>query len=116
MYVAGVVRYGEFSNQGIKPGFILDKLLKAVEADDYDAVLALDGSDTFKGALTREKLSGASTRSPRMKQGYQVTYLGEVNQHGGQVILWKLVFKDGGDELLAKLILKDGKVDGFGLQ
>jgi hypothetical protein len=102
----------------VEPGrAVLDKLLKAIEANDYDAVVAVDGTDGFKRALTRERLTGASgALSPRMKQGYQVIYLGNLNQRGTQVILWKLAFKDGGDDILAKITLKDGKVDGFGLQ
>jgi hypothetical protein len=107
-----------FAAETVEPGrAILDKLLKAIEANDYDGVVAVDGSDAFKAVLTRERLAGASAQlSPRMKQGYQCLYLGELNQHGSRVLLWKLVFKDGGDDILAKLILSDGKVAGFGLQ
>jgi hypothetical protein len=104
--------------ESVEPGRpMLDKLLKAVEANDYDAVLALDSSDAFKAAITKERLTGASgALSPRMKQGYQVVYLGDLNQRGVHVVLWKLAFKDGGDDILAKLTLKGGKVEGFGLQ
>lgn len=107
-----------FAAESVEPGrAILDKLLKAVEANDYDAVLALDSSEAFKAAITRDRFTGASgALSPRMKQGYQVTYFGDLNQRGVHVILWKLSFKDGSDDILAKLTMKDGKVEGFGLQ
>ncbi|MGO9528475.1 MAG: hypothetical protein ACLPT4_12875 [Verrucomicrobiia bacterium] len=107
-----------FGGETVEPGrAVLDKLLKAIETNDHDAVMAVDGTDGFKAALTKESLAGASGQlSPRMKKGYQCLYLGELKQHGTRVLLWKLVFKDGGDDTLARLILKDGKVAGFGLQ
>jgi uncharacterized protein YbaR (Trm112 family) len=95
---------------------VLDKLLKATEANDYDTIVA-DGTDVFKGTLTRQMLEGVSAQiSPRMKKGYRCTYLGELSQRGCQVFLWKLAFKDAGDDTLARLVLKDGKVAGFWLQ
>lgn len=101
----------------VEPGrAILDKLLKATEANDYDSFVA-DGTAPFKAGITKQMLEGVSGQlSPRMKKGYQCSYLGELNQQGCQVLLWKLVFKDGGDDTLAKLVLKDGKVAGFWLQ
>jgi len=107
-----------FAAETVEPGrAVLDKLLKALEANDYDAVVALDGTDAFKAALTRDRLAAASAQlSPRMKQGYQCLYFGELKQYGTSVVLWKLAFKDGRDDILAKLTLKDGKVAGFGLQ
>jgi len=95
---------------------VLDKLLKAVEADDYGSFVA-DGTDTFKAAITKERLEMVSTHlAPRMKKGYECTYLGELKQQGYQVVLWKMTYKDGGDDTLARLVLKDGKVAGFVLQ
>src|SRR6266446_8063626 len=50
---------------------ILDKLLKATVANDYDSFVA-DSTDVFKAALTRQMLEGVSGQlSPRMKKGYQ---------------------------------------------
>lgn len=95
---------------------VLDKLLRATEADDYDSFVA-DGDPVFKATLTKQMVEGVSRQlSPRMKNGYQCSYLGELSQHGCRVLLWKLVFKDGGDDTLAKLVLKDGMVAGFWLQ
>jgi hypothetical protein len=95
---------------------ILDKLLKAIEANDYTTFVE-DGSDAFKAGLTKQMLQGVSNQlSPRMKKGYDCSYLGELKQQGYQVLLWKLTYKDGGDDTLAKLVLKDGKVAGFWLQ
>lgn len=95
---------------------VLDKLLKAVEANDYESFVA-DGTDAVKAGLTKQMLEGVSNQiAPRMKKGYTCSYLGELKQQGCQVYLWKLAYKDGGDDTLAKLVLKDGKVAGFWLQ
>ena len=95
---------------------VLDKLLKAVEANDYDSFVA-DGTAEVKAALTKQMLEGVSAQmAPRMKKGYEAKYLGELKQSGCKVYLWKLAYKDGGDDTLARLTLKDGKVAGFLLQ
>jgi hypothetical protein len=106
-----------FAAETVEPGrAVLDKLLKATEANDYYSFVA-DGTDVFKTALTQQMFNGVSGQlSPRMKKGYQCSYLGELRQQGCQVLIWKLVFKDGGDDTLAKLVLKDEKVAGFWLQ
>jgi|GEM_PF-681365 len=96
---------------------LLHKLLKAVEANDYES-FAADITDAFKSGLTKQMFEGVSNQaSPRLKMGYTCLFLGELNQQGCQVYLWKLVFKDGGNDGFAKLVvLKDGKVAGFLLQ
>lgn len=101
----------------VEPGrAVLDKLLKAVEANDYDSFMA-DGTDGFKAGLTKQMLKGVSGQlAPRMKKGYTCQYLGELKQQGYQILLWKLTYADGGDDTLAKLVLQDKKVAGFWLQ
>ena len=102
----------------VEPGEtrILKKLLGAVEVNDYDSFVT-DGNAVFKAVLTKQMLESVSIQlSPRMKKGYDTTYLGQLKQQGGQVCLWKLVYKDGGDDTLVKLVLKDGRVAGFWLQ
>jgi hypothetical protein len=95
---------------------VLDKLLKAVEANDYDSFVA-DGTDAVKAGLTKQMLEGVSKQlAPRLKKGYTCSYLGELKQQDCRVCLWKLAYKDGGDDTLAKLVLKDSKVAGFLLQ
>lgn len=95
---------------------LLHKLLKAVEANDYESFVA-DGTDAFKIGITKQIFEGVSNQaSPRLKKGCTCLFLGELKQQGCQVYLWKLVFKDGGDDGFAKLALKDGKVAGLLLQ
>jgi hypothetical protein len=94
----------------------LDKLLKAIEANDYAAFVA-DATEAVKTKLTKPMLEEVSAQyAPRMKKGFECTFLGELKQQGCQVTLWKLAFKDVGDDTLAKLVMKDGKVAGFWLQ
>jgi hypothetical protein len=93
-----------------------DKLLRAVEANDYDSFVA-DANDVFKAALTKPLLQSVSVQfAPRLKKGYACSYFGELTQQGCRVLLWKVTYKGGGDDTLAKLVLKDGKVAGFWLQ
>jgi len=95
---------------------LLDNLLKATEMNDCNRFLA-NGDAGFKAGITTQMLERVSAQlSPRMKQGYQCSYLGELSQQGCRVLLWKLKYKDGGDDTLAKLVLRNGKVAGFWLQ
>lgn len=92
------------------------KMIAAIENADYEAFVA-DGDPAFKAALTKPAFDGGTTRLlPRLRAGYTPTYLGELNQGGFTVHLWKLAFKDGKDDVLVSMALKDGKVGGFRLQ
>ena len=96
---------------------ILNKLLSAVQNDNYPEFIA-DSTPEVKARLTKEMLAKVSEQlAPRMNKGYSKTYLGELNQQGYQVYLWKLTFTEGGDDILAKLVLgQDHKVAGFWFQ
>ena len=99
-----------------KETIVLSKLLRAIEANDYDSFVA-DGTPEVKASLTKQMLEGVSAQmAPRMKKGYSKTYLGELKQGGCRVYLWKLAYKAGGDDTLARLTLRSGKVAGFLLQ
>jgi len=94
----------------------LDAMLTAIEEDDYDGFVA-DTSSSFKATLTKETVATINEHlASRMKKGYDVIFLTELQQRGQKAYLWKLTFKDGGEEWTAKLWLKDGKVTGFLLQ
>ncbi len=95
---------------------ILDKLLKAVEVNDYQGFVA-DGTDAFKTGITKQIFEGVSKQMiPRMKKGYSVVYLGDLKQQGCSVYLLKLVYKDGENDTLAKLTLTGDKVAGVFFQ
>lgn len=91
-------------------------MLIAVEENDYDAFVAA-GDAAFTAALTKQQLDGVSKQmSARMEKGYEMIFLGELQQRGSRVCLVKLKFNDHGDDCLVKLVLTDGKVGGFWIQ
>lgn len=64
--------------------------------------------------LKKEQFEAVVSRlSAKLKNGYDLTYLGDLNQRGYEVTLWRIRFKSGGDDLLATLSMKDGKIGGF---
>jgi hypothetical protein len=92
---------------------IFKNLITAQTARDYDAFLA-DANDNLKAALTKTQFEASSNLMiKRTNGGYEITFLGELNQHGHQVFLYRLRFKDGGDDMLGTMSLKDDKVGGI---
>jgi hypothetical protein len=95
---------------------LFERLMAATVSNDYDGFIA-ECDAKMKAALTKSNLAGVSEQiEPRAKQGYNAQYLGELNQRGYKVHLWRLSFKDAGDDVLATLSVKDGKVGGFYLK
>ncbi|MEI7962432.1 MAG: hypothetical protein WCI42_01220 [Verrucomicrobiota bacterium] len=88
------------------------KLVAAIVTDDYKGFVA-NGNVAFQGLKKDQFEAVVSQLGPKLKAGYDLTYLGDRNQRGYQVTLWRIRFKSGGDDLLATLIMKDGKVGGF---
>ena len=92
---------------------IFNSLVAAQTAKDYDAFVA-DADDRLKAALTKTQFDASSNvMIKRTSGGYDTTFLGELNQHGYQVFLYRLRFKDGGDDILGTMSLKDDKVGGI---
>ena len=92
---------------------IFNSLIAAQTAKDYDAFVA-DADDNLKAALTKTQFDASSNLMiKRTSGGYDSTFLGELNQHGYQVFLYRLHFKDGGDDILGTMSLKDDKVGGI---
>jgi hypothetical protein len=92
---------------------IFKSLVAAQTAKDYDAFVA-DADDNLKAALTKTQFDASSNLMiKRTSGGYDTTFLGELNQHGYQVFLYRLRFKDGGDDILGTMSLKDDKVGGI---
>jgi len=90
---------------------LFDKLLAANDADDYDAFVA-NADDGLKGALTKTQFDAvASMMTKRAEGGREVAFLGELNQSGYEVYLYRLRFKDG--DVLGTMALKDGKIAGI---
>jgi hypothetical protein len=92
---------------------IFKRLIAAQMAKDYDAFVA-DADDNVKAALTKTQFEASSNLMiKRTSEGYDLTSLGELNQHGYQVFLYRLRFKDGSDDMLGTMSLKDDKVSGI---
>jgi hypothetical protein len=92
---------------------LFKKLLAAQVAKDYDAFVA-DASTTLKAALSKTQFEAASDLMiPKLAAGYEIAPLGELNQRGYEIYLYRLRFKNGGDDMLGTLSLKDGKVAGI---
>jgi hypothetical protein len=89
-----------------------NKLLAAISSGDYASFIA-DGDAAFKGLKKEQFDSVAAQLGPRFKAGYTASYLGDLNQRGFQVTLWRLRFTAGGDDALATLSLKGGKIGGY---
>lgn len=90
-------------------------LINAVEQNNYTQFIS-QGNAAFKEGITKQTFTQVSGQlAPRIKKGYSAVFLGNLNQQGYQVYLWKLTFKDGSDDVLARLSLKDGKIGGFWL-
>ena len=88
------------------------KLVGAIENFNYPGFI-FDGEAPFQQLKPDAFFAVASKLAPKLKTGHELTYLGNYQQHGYRVSLWKISFKGGGDDLLATLSVKDGKVGGF---
>ena len=88
------------------------KLITSLVNSDYASFVA-DGEVRFKALKQEQFDSVAASVAPVLKQGYEVTYLGTLNQKGYRMSLWKVSLKAGGDDLLASLSMRNGKVGGF---
>ena len=94
----------------------LAPLLTAIAQQNYSQFVA-DGTAQFKAEISEPQFQAVAAQlSPRLKEGYQVHYLTQLNQQGHEIHLWKISFTDQGDDHLAKLAQKDGKVAGFWIQ
>lgn len=92
---------------------IFDQMLAAQDAKDYEAFLA-NANDRFKGSLTRANFEQSSDtlRADAAGGPREITFLGELTQHGYETYLYRLRFKTG--DLLGALTLDpDGKVEGI---
>lgn len=93
--------------------FQFHQLLDAQTAKNYDAFVA-NGTLELKAALTKTQFDASSDlMNARMKGGCDIRLLGELNQKGLQVFLYRLRFKDGGDDMLGTMALKNGQVAGI---
>ena len=92
---------------------ILNNMLTAEMAKDFNAFLA-DADDHLRAALSPEQFEvSANSVGTRLNGGYDLTFLGELNQTGYEVYLYRIRYKDGTDDTLVTLGMKEGKVAGI---
>jgi hypothetical protein len=113
---AGLTTVSAYAEPDQTAQVIFKNLMAATVSNNYDSFIA-ECDATMKAKLAKGMLQRVSAQlEPRAKQGYDSHYLGELNQNGYKVYLWRLSFKDGGDDALTTLSVKDGKAGNFLLQ
>jgi hypothetical protein len=89
------------------------KLITAIEKSDYDTFIA-EADAPVRKALTKELFASTCAKyATRFHAGYEVSYLGDLNQYGCHVTLWKISFKDHGDDALVTQVVKGGRIAGY---
>lgn len=90
-----------------------EAMMGALEDNNRAAFVAYADA-RFKAALTPPIFQQVSEQvASRLKDGHDFKYLGEMNQAGFVVYMWRVRFDDGGDDFLAQMSVKDDKVGGF---
>jgi hypothetical protein len=99
-----------------------EKMLKAIAAGDYPGFIEA-GSARFKTETTKEEFQSILDQiAPRMKRGYQFSFVVErprpVTKPGEKqrVFLWKIKFEDGEGDFDFYLNCEDGRVDSIRCQ
>ena len=94
---------------------IVQDLLESIAQNDYPRFIS-QGTPAFAEVGEPQFAQVANTVAPRLQQGYTVQYLGNLQQQGLDISVWKVSFADQGDDLLATLNVREGRVGGFFLR
>jgi hypothetical protein len=97
------------------PKEVANKIISSLEKGDYDMFVA-DADNSWKQRAPKGAFGGiANMMAPKLKGGYDLSYLGELKGPGGSTrTLWKLSLKATSEDMLVAVDLKDGKVNYFG--
>lgn len=91
----------------------LQTILDAITTANYELFLTVGDSD-YQTQISKEIFDSVSSQlAPRMAEGYNITYFGNLKQSGYQIYLWKLSFVDGGDEFVVRMAMNEDKVGGI---
>src|ERR1700679_2233710 len=78
---------------------LFKQLLAAQLSSDYDSFVA-NGTVDLKAALSKTQFQASSDiMKARLKVGYDLTPLGDLNKKGYEIYLYRLRFKDGSDDM-----------------
>lgn len=94
---------------------VIHRLLDAIAEENHQEFIS-EGTPEFAALGEPEFTQVARAIAPRLKQGYDVEYLGNLRQQGLEISVWKVSFEDNGDDLLATLNVQNGRVGGFFLR
>ncbi|MFT0851660.1 hypothetical protein VRY85_12875 [Achromobacter sp. F4_2707] len=94
---------------------IMQQLLQSIAQNDYAGFVS-QGTPAFASLDESQFTQVAQTVAPRLQKGYTVQHLGNLQQQGLDISVWKVSFKDQGDDLLATLNVQNGRVGGFFLR
>lgn len=95
------------------PEAVLRVMLSGVEQGDLGK-FTYKAEPELKARVTKEvmiRLSGSL--GPKLKQGYTMTPLGQLNQQGLITYLYKIEFKSGADDVLIRLAIRGSNVAGI---
>ncbi len=91
----------------------LQTILEATKTGNYEQFLTVGDAD-YKTGISKEMFDAVSSQlAPRMKEGYDIAYFGNLKQMEYEIYLWKLSFADGGDEFVARMTVNGDKVAGI---
>ncbi|MBD2608448.1 hypothetical protein H6G81_28995 [Scytonema hofmannii FACHB-248] len=91
----------------------LETILDSIKTGNYELFLTVGDAD-YKTGISKEMFDSVSSQlAPRMPEGYNITYFGNLKQGKYQIYLWKLSFADGGDEFVARMATNGNKVSGI---
>jgi len=94
---------------------VVQQLLDSMAQNDYQGFIS-QGTPEFAAVGEPQFAQVANAVAPRLQQGYTVQYLGNLQQQGLDISVWKVSFTDQGDDLLATLNVTEGRVGGFFLR
>lgn len=94
---------------------VIHRLLDAIAEQNYQDFIR-EGTPEFASLGEPEFTQVARSIAPRLEQGYDVEYMGNLRQQGLEISVWKVSFEDNGDDLLATLNVQNGRVGGFFLR
>ncbi|HTR43917.1 MAG TPA: sigma-70 family RNA polymerase sigma factor [Pseudomonadales bacterium] len=88
-----------------------NEVMKSLADEDYQAFIA-DGDRGLKSIKESQFKALCVQRSPQLKGGYHVVFLGVLTQNGMRISLWKISYDDGSDDDLLHLGVNGGKISG----
>jgi hypothetical protein len=88
------------------------RVLKAVQAQDYDAFVAL-GDNRVRKMSAEDFRSLVQRHAPRLRLGHELRPLDERWRGTVLVSRWKLIFKDGSPDAVLTLGVRDRRVATF---